>query len=241
MKEHVWIFGDSFAEIWRGGHLETTPAWPRMIEKDFYVENFAKSGSGPDYQLDILYKKINHAKFNIHQLKDISLIFLLSHGSRIDFSFLEQPQDQVNVINVILSRKERKKLGSLTEEVYEKYKSYSAFITDFYNFYYFHQNHELDFYKRVSLLKDIAPLFKKVLVVPVFDDIEEHTLYQLTQQFNLISNFHIAQGEGLGRFHTSDPLAPNHFIPENHVEFYNMLKRWIDKGINIRTKKLKKS
>ena len=173
--------------------------------------------------------------------KDINLIFLISHSSRIDFSFLETPLDQVNIINVIRSHKERKRLGHLTQQVYEKYKNYSEFINAFYKFYYFHKNYELDFYQRVSLLKDISPLFKKVLVIPIFDDIEDYTLYQLTQQSNLISDFYIAQGEGLGRFHTSDSLAPNHFVPENHVKFYNMLKRWIDKGINIHTKKLKKS
>lgn len=240
MKEHVWIFGDSFAEVWTGGHLDRISSWPRIIETEYNVKNFAKCGSGPDYQLNILYKQIRSMESKINQLKDINLIFLVSHSSRINFSFIDNPLDQVNIINVIRSDKERKKLGSLTQQVYEKYKPYSEFINAFYKFYYFNKNYELDFYQRVSLLKDISPLFKKVLVIPIFDDIEDYTLYRLTQQSNLISNFYIAQGEGLGRFHTSDPLAPNHFVPENHVEFYNMIKRWIDKGINIRTKRLKK-
>lgn len=240
-KQNVWIYGDSFAQKWTGGVNELSLSWPRLIEKDYSVTNFAKSGSGPDYQLDILFKNIQDASSNINQLKDINLIFFLSHNSRFDFSFLEQPQDQVNIIHMIDNKQFRENLGSQKKEIYKKYKKYLNFICDFYKFYYFHNNYELDFYKRVSLLKDISPLFKKVLVIPIFDNIEEYMLFSLTKQYNSISNFYIAEGERLNEYATSNPSDINHLISDNHIELYDMLKRWIHKGINVQTKRLKKS
>lgn len=242
MTEHVWIFGDSFAEKWIDPEVAGKPAWPIMLEQKFYVENFAKCGSGPDYQLDILFNKLTDPDINLNKLKDTNLIFILSHNARIDFSFLTEPSHQVYIGK--LTNDNRKTWNDHDidiQKIFLSYEKYSDFVTDFYKFYYFHKNYEIDVFKRISFLKDITPLFKKVLVVPVFDDIEKFRLYKLLHKRSIIENFYIAQGDGIGWFSSSNPTDANHFTQENHYEFYFMLKNWIEKNTDIHTKRLKKT
>ena len=242
MTEHVWVFGDSFAEKWVDPEVDGKPAWPIMLENKFFVENFAKCGSGPDYQLDLLYKKLTDPNVNLNKLKDINLIFVLSHNARIDFSFLTEPSHQVYVTKLTHdNHKTWKDQPVDIQRIFCKYEKYSDFVTDFYKFYYFHQTYEIDVFKRIALLKDIAMLFKKVLVIPVFDNIEDFRLYKLLHKRNVVENFYIATGDGIGWISSPNPTDANHFTQENHYEFYFMLKGWIEKNINLSTKRLKKS
>lgn len=239
MTEHVWIFGDSFAERWVDIEVNGKLAWPILMEDFYKVENFGKCGSGPEYQLNLLTKKINNIE-NLDDLKNINLIFILSHSARINFSFLE-PGDQW--LSGRLTSIEQPSWKDLTHDIQEKiqkYKKHVEFVTNFYDFFYFYNNHETEFYKRISLLKDLSYMFKKVAVIPVFDNIEEFSLYQLLKENKNQENFHIAKGIGIGWYASTDPTDPNHFVERNHVEFFQMIKKWIDKNINIDTKKLTK-
>ena len=89
----------------------------------------------------------------------------------------------------------------------------------------------------MSLLKDIAQLFKKVMVVPIFDDIEEHRLYSMVKN---PKNFCIAEGSIGINLHSPNFSDPNHLSEENHFELYALIKRWLKTGKTINLQLLTK-
>jgi len=238
MAEQIWLFGDSFVEKWQDPEVNGKPAWPIMLEKKFNVSNFGKSGSGPDFQLDVLYKEIEKHKHNIEDLKNINLIFFISHNSRIDFSFLASEHHQVYAAKLIDGYKQTwKDETPEVQKIMRKYSKHYEFLNNFYRYYYFHQNYEIDFWKRVSLLKDITQLFKKVMVVPIFDDIQEHRLYSMVKN---PKNFCIAEGSIGINLHSPNFSDPNHLSEENHYELYALIKRWLKTGKTINLQLLTK-
>ena len=234
--EKIWIFGDSYA----ANDSNESYTWPKKLSEKYKVTNWAVGGTGPEYMINLFRKELENPKLVLTDLKNINLIFFLSHDSRKDFSFLQQSNDQCFTFHVGMETKFKDKWSISKLKKYAKQKD---FLRKFYRDYYLHNNLcDFNHLKYIGILKEFSRFFKKVLVIPVFDNYEEGILYQ---KFNTtvadIDNFTYSQGPAL--FFIENEIngnMPNHLCIENHNNMFVQLTNWIENSIPLDTNKFKK-
>jgi hypothetical protein len=231
----LWIFGDSYSD---SSYHNDEDAWSKQIEKVYDVKNLSRAGSGPEYQLGLFRKAMLNT--DVNDLKEIILIFFISHNSRKNFKFVEHPTDQ-SFMSHIASDTSYK--DEWHQNKVKKYAAYKTFLKDFYKYYY--QNLELDdfeYIQQVSLIKEFSKFFKKVLVITVFNSALNSKLHK---KFNSIiddsENFTYARGPALHFVERDVNMTDaNHMCRKNHRLFYKQLINWIENNVPVDTEKLKK-
>lgn len=238
--EKIWIFGDSYSARWFQNEYEYT--WPRKLEKKYHVENFSFSGTGPEYQLNLLKNQVIKLK-NANELKNINLIFFMSGNERINFTFLDDIMDQNFMVRICADRPNLYNDPKVFQK-YLHYKRYRNFITYFFRYYFFNKDNEIDILKTLSFVKDISNIFKKVLLIPVFDDLKNKNIFPfynyMLQNDTRITNFYIAAGQPINMI-DKNMDEPNHIEAENHSIMVDMFVDWIENNVNLDSSKLKKS
>ena len=222
----VWIFGDSFGAADTFGDEHHKTSWPNRLCKNHDVKNFAVSGSGPDYQLELLFEQIN--KTNTNELKDTHVIFLMSHTCRKNFNFYTAPEDQC-FTNLIAQDRP----GDWPEYAnkIKKYDEYKDFIKKFYKHYKID-----DFINNVVLLKEYAQFFHSLLVIPVFESVKDHQLYKkFGYMISNNDNFFLCNGKPLLDAVNGDKNKeqPNHTTPEVHRQIFDQLNSWLENKNSI--------
>lgn len=233
--QKVWIFGDSYA----ANSSNEDYAWPNQLSKKYDVTNWAKSGTGPEYMMKVFKKELESSSNNVEDLKEISLIFFLSHDSRKDFSFLTNSEDQCLMIH-IASKKKFKDEWSFNKSI--RYQQHQHFLSNFYKNYYLHEDlSDFRHLQYVGILKEYSRFFKKCLVVSVFDRPDASVLHQ---KFNTTiqdtDNFCYAKGPALYEVEKEiNKDMPNHLSIENHNLMFEQLVDWIENSVSLDTKNLK--
>lgn len=226
--QKVWIFGDSYSSDEHNADFQ----WPVRLTSKYDVRNWSLGGTGPEYMINLFRLTLESKNLTVQQLKDINLIFFVSHDSRKDFSFLTKPSDQCYMNHVDKWGKQEQK----------RYKKQKPFIDSFYRHYYIHNNLcDFNHLKYVGIIKEFSRFFKKVLVVSVFDQPENGLLLtKFNTTLEDTKNFTYAKGPAL--FFVEKEIngaEPNHLCLENHNRMYNQLVDWIEYDIPLDTKKLK--
>ena len=203
------IFGDSFAVSHARNQFEYT--WPNRLSKNFITQNFAVSGTGPDFALQ-QFLKINN---RIHNKDKTSIIFCLSSITRFNFAFLK-PEHQI-VVNHILQPKIPTKL----QEITNKYWRFKLFIEKFLKDYIYNSTYlETEIIKIILLLKYLTKDYKKTIVLPCFDNVTQN-LFDFTQS----ENFFVYK-DALIQYNKVDidiDNRPNHMDEDHHKKFYNYI------------------
>jgi len=231
MKEKVWIFGDSYAQL-----FPDPATWPAIIHTTYNTENYAQSGSGPEYQEKILLEKI--VSIPRTQLLDTNLIFLISGYSRYNFRFLK-PGDQVLPKEILFGddKKQQKKFASSHPQFYK-------FLHNFFREYVFYNKKEMyDVVKTCLFLKELSSHFKKVLVIPIFDDPYMNPMaVQLRFKINDTENFQLAKN---GILFTSENhrhfSLNNHMTHEQHSVFADQIINWVEQKEDFNCKNVREA
>jgi len=224
--EEVWIFGDSYAADCYYPEEEKY-AWPLRLKNLYNVENFAYPGTGPEHAMKVFRNQILHC--TSEELSNISVIFVLSHDSRKDFSFLDSLSDQCSMF--------------VMDQNFKKYnKKNQNFIKKFYKEYYMHN--ELGDFRHlqyVGILKEFSRFFKKILVIPAFDDYKSNTLYEkFDSQIEDYENFYYSKGPALFFIEKEKNNDPNHLSLINHSLMFENLKAWLENSHIFDTNNLQK-
>lgn len=213
----ILLFGDSYADKNSTGEYV---GWPSLLENYYKVTNFALSGSGPDYQLQLLLDSI--AANNYSKFSNTVVIFLVSGTSRFIFDFYNSPRDHHLSLQLSSDNITNESPGYDELKPYLKYKN---FILDFYRYY---GTSDIVQYgqllKTVGVLNLYATLFDKILVWPVFDNIH-YDLPLMSSNLTFIPTplFNI-EGNPYG----DADIRPNHLIKENHHVMVSQLIEWIE-------------
>jgi hypothetical protein len=215
----VWIFGDSFADPNYANDLHQTvnlDSWPNRLAQTYTVENFARSGTGPDYSLNLLLDALVEHQDRTH---DISVIYLASDNMRLNLvnRFYQNPSQQVHLIDI--ANKEIKHSGYMFAKNIFQY-----LITEEWN--------RREIVKQFGSINSLAGCFKRVAYIPVtggyplYDD-----LYTVADNLSYVSyvdnhalvNISISEPEYSAGI---DPRS-NHFSPRCHDYLYNSFDRWL--------------
>jgi hypothetical protein len=219
MKKKVWIFGDSYGDL---TYTQRDPlTWPGELNKKYDVSNFSMTGTGPDWSLSLLNE--NMKSQGLDNLKDVTLIFLISSAFRFNFSFYETPKHQRlfsifdNVYNLKDTLRYKKELV--------KYSSYRKFCREFLKYYADEQNYcSTKLMKITGTLKLYEPFFEKIMVWPIFDDTD--TPISQTDKFYYVDK-KLSLLEYNNKFQGKDSRS-NHLSKENHVVMLEQLLNWIE-------------
>jgi hypothetical protein len=212
MTKEVWIFGDSFAHEFP----QCKYSWPTLLKQDYKVQNFALGGSGPDYQISLLLNKIKEC-----DTTNIDLIFFVSDTSRFNFSFLKTPLDQYLI----------KHIGADTNiAVYKKHKK---FIRAFFQNYIFHSTYtDTEIIKIILFLRELGNKFNNVLIIPIFDDLNECLI-----EVNSTKNVYIVKDKFQDVESDRFVNSTNHLSKEVHQHVYKKLVDWLSTNEKIIFKK----
>ena len=224
MKKKVWIFGDSFSDP--SYKLNDTISWPFEIANKYDVINFSYSGTGPDWSLELLQKNIK--QLDKSSLKNINLIFFISCIYRFNFNFYNHHGDQV-LSKFIIS------WGTLNKHVkreIKQYLPYQNFCKKFFS-YYANSNlfEEQALLKIIGNLKLYEPMFNKILVWPLFQEID---LPVSSNNFCYVDKSLSSYEKSYG-YHMDN--RNNHLSPENHEIMLEQLSNWIDHNKPIESSK----
>jgi hypothetical protein len=218
----VWIFGDSYAEKKRMDDF----VWTRKIEERYDVRNFAQSGTGPTWSLKKLHDEIENNKGV--DLTDVSVIFLISSIFRIDLRFFSDPKSQIATLPL-----SRGGLTPLREMFAKPYMEFQPFLTDFYDYHLSMDSYQdTEMSKIIGYLKLHEPLFEKMLVWPIFDEVTT-TIPMSSDTFFFVPNL-------LNRLEYQNPQKgpdqrANHFSEVNHPIMLEQLTNWIDFSLPVDT------
>jgi hypothetical protein len=229
--KNVWIFGDSYADkMYNNACIEN---WPKLLEKNYNVKNFAIAGSGPEYSINTLYNEVE--KIGADDAKKITIIFFISEVSRYNFSFLyTHEQCLIKFASLDKLDKQHKHISSSRSL---KDKTKISFIKDFFRDYHLNQPDEIQYLKILGTLKILSNRFEKVLCIPCFSQIPDYVSTN-TDNFYLFSHipFYMIDDEN---FNFGQDPRSNHLANAKHPVFYEQLKNWIDFNIPIDIEKIK--
>jgi hypothetical protein len=232
--QKVWIFGDSYADPVH----KDNDSWPLQLEKRYEVKNFALIGTGPNLQIKKFLDEIKSTK----DTSDVSVIFFISDVNRHNFRFLKEYSHSTYMINVVQNDQGIDKKSK--RHIKEYGKKYGEFLKSFFYNYWLHNDlHYLEFLKFIGLLKDLSPLFKKIIAINIFEDLDKDAFQsQIIKNSNHSSNnFYFAKGSRLYDYELMvNTYEPNHMCKDNHDIMYKELSNWIDSSINLDLDKLKK-
>ena len=207
MTREVWIFGDSYANE----NLEFSYSWPVLLKQQYNVKNFAITGSGPDYQLSLFLDKLSTS-----DASNTDVIFFVSDTIRFNFKFLESPSEQYIIKHLV-------KTSSFDTNI-KKYKKYKTFINWFFRDYVYHSTYnETETIKIILLLKELSKHFNNMIIIPVFDNLNEPLIsFDNTEKLCIVKN-KFKEVE-LDKF----THEPNHMSQEVHDQVYKKLSYWLD-------------
>ena len=230
-KQEIWIFGDSYAD--RYDNIDVIFSWPRELEKNYNVTNFAHRGDGPQGVLDTIHRCI----LSMPNLDDkkVMAIVMLPEICRYPYSFYKNIKDRVTGQVNSQSSEEfkdlvKRKFGE------EKLK----FLIDFHEYYLLAgNNRKIEEMKTFSLLNHYATYFKKMIVWPT-DHVYTYydPIYRLL--FSGLANYdfvpitmetisHNREANGVGRW-PNDNNRINHVSLLHHKIMYDELVEWIENG-----------
>lgn len=228
MKQ-LWIFGDSYADP---NYPQSDHAWPKLLQKNFKVTNFAARGTGPDFSLKILKEQI--AKTRNIGFKKINVIFLVSDIRRYNFSFFN-PKDQV--FDFVTSRLGQK--VPFLVELETKYEKYRTFYNNFERYYIAHSSYiDTELEKIISYLYMQQKYFDKMLVWPVFQEVSKN-LIPKNKRFHIPSKT-LLEITYKGNEVLGTDTRPNHLDEEQHSCFYDEIMTYFETTQPINVEKLKK-
>ena len=69
----IYIFGDSYSDLYSNSR-ETYNSWPKLLNRNFDVRNYSKSGKGPQYCFKNFFSKLNN-----FTLEDIIIFISVSY------------------------------------------------------------------------------------------------------------------------------------------------------------------
>lgn len=220
----VWIFGDSYSDI--NYDLGNEFTWVKSLHKKYNVTNFSRSGTGPDWSLELLHNKILNTDKEI--LKNISIIFLISDVYRFNFSFYNESKHQVLYSYMIDLYNLRN--TSIVDEEISQYKKYRKFCKSHFTYVCGEPTYwEISMTKIIGALSIYSKLFEKILVWPIFytTNIDilptENFLYVTCPLYDI---------EKISYDYHCDTRA-NHISKENHVVMLEALSNWIDDNESI--------
>jgi len=213
----IYIFGDSYSDLYSNSR-ETYNSWPKLLNRNFDVRNYSKSGKGPQYCFKNFFSKLNN-----FTLEDI-IIFILSDPDRIEFFPHETQNFGYDFKEDLFWNNSEKDLTDV-EFFYETYKD----------------ELKKSNLKNLGFLKSLN-IVKKIIVFYSFKDallknskyINDDKFYFYKTPLENISNkelyindYNLRIKEGRkGR-----DLRANHFSEQNHLIFYEMLKDIINNKI----------
>ena len=225
----IAIFGDSFVDpYWmtRDGYSKpTTFTWLNELDKDHYVYNCGKAGTGPDYSITELIKwakpMVEHK-----ESKNYSVIFVCSDPCRLNLSCYKDPMEAVEIFDIAEGRRRHKSMLFAKQAI-------QWMMTDAWQF-----NQALLYY---SLVNMYAPHFKRVL----FWTVGNEYIYNNTPLTANDNMQHVSVG--LNRLSIRDcgqsiygqgvDERVNHFQESNHCVMYEQISNWINNGTDIDTSK----
>ena len=161
----VWVFGDSFANIWE----EVNDNWTKALSEDLNTDlrNFACSGAAIEFayqRFNIARKKIEENDTVIITLTDLSNRWFFKHNPEMAI-FRDSPTND----------KHEKKAISLYYQYLQHKEIQETYLTDF--------------------LYNLCDLMEKkninVILLPVHDDVENY----FNQKRHLFPQLHIAVGK----------------------------------------------
>lgn len=212
----VWIFGDSYADE-RTKNDNTYECWATQLRSECDITNFAVGGSGPDYQLQLLLAEID--KLSANELKEISLIFLISDIFRFNFSFFKPAQQttSLSIFHNIMPQKATSLQKHFIKLFFEHYIRSSTF-------------EKTEVLKIIGFLKLHSNLFEKVLVWSIFEN--PAITIKNTDNFYVVSDLSL----GLIDEHLDIDPRNNHLSKKNTVVMHEQILNWITKNKEIDTK-----
>jgi len=212
LMENLLIFGDSFADPMpiKDRHLFLY-TWPNKLSKKFITQNFAVSGTGPDFSL----QKFLAVDKDINKKDNTLIIFCISSISRFNFKFFE-PKDQI-LINHLLQSSMPTKL----QDIANKYFEFKPFIEKFFKQYIYHSTYlETEITKLLLILKYLTRNYKKTIVLPCFDNISPDLLnYTNSDNFFVYKNALMQYN----RIDIEVDYRPNHMDEDHHKKFYDYI------------------
>lgn len=178
-KEKLWLFGDSYCDLYFRNDL-SYKGWPELIREKYDVTNLAKTGSGPDYSMSKLVEMLE--KTGPSARKQIHIFFGISDIYRIPLQFCN-PQHRADSYESLLkvymlnrffpnfyNKESRKESKSLIQRHFTKKQQH--FIENMYRENILYSSYkDTELLKIIFFLKGLSEEFKSVYVVSLFQNV----------------------------------------------------------------------
>lgn len=226
--QKIFIFGDSYAE--RFSEIDVIFSWPRGLEQNYNVTNFAHRGEGPQGVL----ADVRQCILSMPSLEDRATIaiVMLPEICRYPYSFYKNIKDRV--------------YGQVNSESSDQFKDMIKrdfgedrlkFLIDFHEYYLkVDTNRKIEEMKTLGLLNHYATYFKKMLVWPtdevqVYNNPVDNLLFSglVNYDFVPITMATISEvREDVSYCWPSDSNRINHISLLHHRIMYDELVEWIE-------------
>jgi hypothetical protein len=230
-KQKIFIFGDSYAD--RCSESNVVFSWPRGLEQNYDVTNFAIRGEGPQGVLSAIHRCIL-AMPNLEDREAI-VIVMLPEICRYPYSFYTKIKHRV--------------YGQVNSESSDQFKDIIKrdfgedklkFLIDFHEYYLkVDTNRKIEEMKTLGLLNYYATYFKKMLVWPtdyvyVDDDPACRPLFSGLVNYDFVpitmeTITHDREPNTIGRW-PDDKNTINHLSLFHHKIMHAELVEWIENG-----------
>jgi hypothetical protein len=229
-KHEIVIFGDSYAE--RFSEIDVIFSWPRELEKNYNVTNFAHRGEGPQGVLADIQQCILSMS-SLDEKRTIAIV-MLPEICRYPFSFYKNIKDRVYGQANLNSGDQFK---DIIKQQFGEDKL--KFLIDFQEYYLkVDVNRSIEEMKTFSLLNYYATYFKKMLVWPtdyvyVYNSPVDNLFFSglVNYDFVPITVATISEvREDVGYVWPSDKNRINHLSLLHHRIMYDELVKWIETG-----------
>lgn len=215
-KKKLWIFGDSWAEP------EPTfeYVYTERLNKDYDVLNLAQGGTSIDWSINEFLGAIKTLDTN-----NVYVLFFITNPERQYWTFFENDSEHFlagHLADGNWWRKKQHHLGHLLK----KYRYYRSFVTTFWR--YIHPNwREITLKKSIAFINLYARLFKKVLIIPCFDNIELEVMPDKRVTLHNIAMHNVYKSIDVKGW---DP-RPNHMDEQGHDDMYRKIVEWMEKSV----------
>jgi len=210
--DNLYIFGDSYATPETNSRFPY--AWTNRLAENYNTKNFAWSGTGPDWSLDLFLKEIE----NLNPDKNNYCIFCISNIFRLNIKGIKHTEQSTisNYVNWI--RWPKIKLPKWLKKDTKKYENLRPYFDFLFESYFFHSTfHRTELIKIILFLKFHADKFKKLVVLLCFDNIS----YDWQQKLNS-KNFYISTQSLISKFpYPAATNIANHMMEPEHIILYD--------------------
>jgi hypothetical protein len=221
----LYIFGDSFADPNHTYAAAPDYLWIEELSKKFTVHNFAKKGTGPEWQNEILFKLINS-----ENLSNSNLLYIMSHTQRRNWCFLE-PSNQFYIPYIMSPDRG----GIFDRQDAKKYNKYSKWLRN--HSRYDGVSEDLKILNAYSFVYICSQHFNKTLFWPAFQLIPKKFIKN-TQKFDTIEKtlFGISEEENY-----PDTKKNNHLHKINHEIMLQEIVKWMKTNYKINSNNFRKN